>query len=104
MNKIQIIILIMSLVDLTCSFFYVNTFHTKFPSQDPTVIEANPILKYSMKQFGIKIGMLFGGAIVFGLLLLLTFRLQEKYLYYLAGAFTMMIIYHFLNFRLLRMS
>lgn len=102
LTKIQIIILILSLVDLTASFFYVSTFHAKFPKEDFTQIEANPILKNSMKYFGITKGMLFGGIIVFGILLLLVLSMQENYHYYLAGVLTMMNLYHWLNFNLLR--
>lgn len=104
LKTIQIIILILSLVDLTCSYLYVNSFHNKYPEQDPTIIEANPILKMSMKYFGITNGMIFGGLIVFGILTLLVLSLKENGLYYLAGLFSMMLVYHFLNFQLLRMQ
>lgn len=103
-SKIQVIILVLSLLDLTASFLYVNQFHNKYPEQDPTIIEANPILKYSMRTLGINIGMVVGGLIVFGILLLLVLNLKENMLYYLAGVFSMMLIYHFLNFRLLKLT
>lgn len=103
-TKIQIIILVLSLLDLTASFLYVNQFHNKYPNQDPTIIEANPILKYAIRVFGINIGMLVGGLIVFGIVLLLTLNLKVNYLYYIAGLFSMMIVYHVLNFRLLNIT
>lgn len=104
LTKIQIIILILSLIDLTASFFYISTFHNQYPNADYTQIEANPILKISMRQFGIKIGMLVGGIIVFGILLLLVLNLKENYHYFLVGALSTMLIYHFLNFYLLRIN
>jgi hypothetical protein len=103
-TKIQIIILILSLADISASFLYVNQFHNKYPEQDPTIIEANPILKFSIKQFGIKLGMIFGGIIVFGIMLLVVLNVKPNMHYYLAGVLTMMCIYHFLNFKLLRMG
>jgi len=102
LTKIQIIILILSLLDLSLSYLYINTFHNKYPEQDPTIIEANPILKNSIKHFGIVKGMIFGGLIVFSILLLIVLSAKENYHYFIAGALTLMSVYHFLNFQLLR--
>lgn len=95
---IIIAILILSLLDLGATYLYISTFHKKFPQLDATQLEANPVLKMAMKQFGIAKGMLIGGIIIFAILLLIVFSLSEKWLYYLTGLFTMMLIYHFLNF------
>ena len=97
-TKLQIAILVMSLLDLTATYLYVSTFHTKFPKLDYTTLEANPILKMSWQKFGLNTGMIVGGLIVFAILFLITFTASEKWQIYLAGVFTMMIIYHFLNF------
>lgn len=95
---IIIAIIILSLLDLGATYLYINSFHKKFPTLDYTTLEANPILKLCMKYFGLTKGMLIGGIIVLVILLLIVFSLVEKWAYYLAGAFTMMLIYHFLNF------
>lgn len=97
MKTIQIIILLLSLVDLTATYFYVNTFHTKFPGLDYTSLEANPILRLSWKQFGLGLGMIIGGAIVFTLVFLLITNIKENWLYFFAGSLCMMIVYHMLN-------
>ena len=98
MSKLQIIILLMSLADLTATYLYVSTFHNKFPTLDYTSLEANPILKAAWKQLGLNIGMIVGGLIVFTILLLVVLSTPDKWLMYLAGVFTMMLIYHLLNF------
>lgn len=103
-SKIQIAILVLSLLDLTASFLYVNQFHKMYPNQDPTIIEANPILKFSMKAFGVSLGMLVGGLIVFGIVLLLALNVKRELLFYMAGLFSMMLVYHVLNFKLLKMG
>ena len=100
-KTIAIIILVLSLLDLTASYLYVNQFSKKYPTVDPTIIEANPILKYSMKHFGVQKGMIFGGIIVFAIVLLVSLSIKENGLYYMAGVFSMMLIYHTLNFKLL---
>jgi hypothetical protein len=104
LTKIQIIILVMSVLDLTASFFYLNTFHSKYPTQDYTQLEANPIIKISMKHFGLITGMIIGGIIVFLIMLLLVLSVKENHHYYLAGLLSMMLVYHYLNFKLLSMQ
>jgi uncharacterized integral membrane protein len=98
MTKLQILILIMSLIDLTATYFYVGTFHNKFPQLDYKTLEANPILRMAWTKFGLNWGMIIGGIIVFAILFLIIMTAPEKWHMYLAGVFTMMIIYHFLNF------
>lgn len=99
MIKLIIIILItLSLLDLGATYLYLNSFHKKFPLLDYKTLEANPVFRLAMSHFGLTKGMLIGGIIVFAILLLIVFSLTEKWLYYLAGVFTMMLVYHFLNF------
>jgi hypothetical protein len=97
-KTIAIIILIMSIIDLTATYFYVTTFHTKFPTLDYTTLEANPILKMSWKTFGLNVGMIVGGIVVFAILTLIVLNISDEWLYYLMGVFSMMIVYHLLNF------
>lgn len=104
LTKIQIIILVLSLLDLSASYLYITKFHQKFPEQDPTIIEANPILKMAIREFGINVGMLVGGLLVFGIILLLVFNAKQNLRYFLAGMLTMMNVYHWLNFNLLRIT
>jgi len=88
----------MSLIDLTATYFYVSTFHVKFPQLDYTTLEANPILRMAWKKFGLNAGMIFGGVIVLGLASLIALTAPEKWQFFFAGLLTMMIVYHFLNF------
>lgn len=97
-SKIQILIMVMSLIDITATYFYVSTFHAKFPQLDYTTLEANPILRMSWKKFGLGLGTIIGGFIVFSILSLIVLTASEKWQIYLAGVLSMMIIYHFLNF------
>lgn len=97
-TKLQIFILVLSILDLTFTYFYVSTFHAKFPKLDYTTLEANPILRMSWKKLGSKSGMIVGGAIVFIILTLLVLSISEKWQYFLAGILLMMNVYHLLNF------
>lgn len=102
-EKIQLVVLVLALIDLTCSFLYISEFSKKNPNQDPSVIEANPILKKSIQTFGIKPGMILGGIITFGILILILFNIGTNGAWYLLGVYSMMLIYHILNFRLLKL-
>lgn len=97
-TKIQIIILILSIIDLIATYFYISTFHTEFPKLNALNLEANPILRLAMGKLGILLGMIVGGIIVFAILCLIVLSVPEKWLWYLCGVESMMIIYHLLNF------
>lgn len=98
MNKLQIIILCLSVLDLAATYLYISSFHAKFPTLDYTQLEANPLIKMAMKQWGIKVGMLVGGLLVFLILTLVVLNLKSDWQFYLAGVLSMMLIYHVLNF------
>ncbi|HED05839.1 MAG TPA: hypothetical protein ENI61_04050 [Ignavibacteria bacterium] len=102
LNKIQLIILGLSLSDLIASYFYINIFHKKYPKQDPTIIEANIIIKLFIKKLGIKKGMIFGELIIFAIMLLIVLNINSNSQYFLLGTLSMMLIYHLLNFNLLK--
>lgn len=94
---IPIIILILCILDLSATYNYVNTFHKKFPNLDYKSLEANPILRNCWNWFGLNIGMIIGGLIVFSLVIFLVFSLSTNWLYFFMGTFSMMLIYHLLN-------
>lgn len=97
-KTISIIILVLSILDLSATYLYISNFHKKFPQLDHIALEANPILRTAMRHFGIAKGIIYGGVVVFLILLLIVLTSTEKWLYYLCGALSMMLIYHFLNF------
>lgn len=98
MKTIQILILIFSILDIGATYLYVSSFHNKFPTLDYTALEANPILRLSWRQWGLNIGTLIGGAIVFTILLLIVLNTKDNWLWFLMGVLSMMLIYHLLNF------
>ena len=97
-SKLQILLIVMSLIDLTATYFYVSTFHNKFPTLDYTSLEANPILRMAWQKLGLTWGTIVGGAIVFSILVLLVFTISDKWRMFFAGTLSMMCIYHLLNF------
>ena len=94
---IPIIIMIMCLIDILATYNYVNTFNKKFPKLDYKTLEANPILRNSWNLFGLKIGTIIGGLIVFSLVVILSFTINKEFQYYFMGVFSMMLVYHLLN-------
>jgi hypothetical protein len=94
---IEIIIICMCIVDLLATYNYVNTFNKKFPKLDYKTLEANPILRNSWNLWGLKLGTIIGGTIILGLVVILAFTLTINFKYYFMGVFSMMLIYHLLN-------
>ena len=94
---IPTIILIMCLIDLWATYNYVHTFNKKFPSLDYKSLEANPVLRKSWDIFGLNKGMIIGGIIVFLIVCVMVFTLTNEWLYFFMGTFSMMLIYHLLN-------
>ena len=97
-NKLQILVMCMSLIDLTATYLYVSTFHSKFPQLDYTTLEANPVLRTAWKTLGLNLGMIIGGLVVFTLLSLLVLNISNNWQWFFCGTLSMMIIYHALNF------
>lgn len=94
---IPIIILVMCLIDLTATYNYVTTFHKKFPQLDYKSLEANPVLRKSWDIWGLNKGMIIGGIIVFLIVCVMVFTLTNEWRYFFMGVFSMMLIYHLLN-------
>ena len=94
---INIIILCMCLVDLVATYNYVATFNKKFPQLDYKQLEANPILRTSWKFWGLKLGTIIGGAFVFAMVFFLVFTISTNWKWFFTGVFSMMLIYHILN-------
>lgn len=98
MEYVYIAIMVMSILDMLATYNYLKTFHKKFPKLDYTQLEANPLLRYWIKKKGMKQGMITGGIQVFLILCIVMYLLADlNWLYYMAGTFSMMLIYHFAN-------
>lgn len=98
LKTVVIVVMIMSLLDLGATYVYISTFAHKFPELDAISLEANPILKLAMRQLGIEKGMIFGGIVVFLLLLIIITSLPEKWQFFLAGVLATTLLVHLLNF------
>lgn len=101
LEAIKIIILVLSGLDLIFAYLYLNKLQKIYKETSITKFEANPILKYSIKKFGLDKGVVFGGLFIFGILIFLILFMSKNQLFFLAGVYSMMLVYHGLNFNLL---
>ena len=99
---IRIIILILSVIDLSLTYKYLKTFKDMFPEKDYTLLEANPIIKLCLKKFGFPTGMFISAPIIFILLFIAIVIISTEWHYFAMGLFVMMIIYHFCNLNQLK--
>ncbi len=95
---INFFIMLGSFLDLLLTYKFLGLYKRKFPKKDWTVIEANPLIKYCVKTKGLNEGMFIAGSIILILALALVFVLSERWKFFLAGVYYMMVLFHLTNF------
>jgi len=99
---IRIIIIFLSIVDLSLTHKYLKTFKNMFPDKDYTLLEANPIIKLALRKFGFPKGMYVSIPFLFILLIIAICIISTEWLYFAMGLYVMMVIYHFCNLNQLK--
>ena len=100
-TTIIFIMIVLFFTDMTLSYFFLKDCR-KVTKGDWTLIEANPIIRYFLREFGLGYGILIGSGFVFAILLVIVSITNEHMHYFLAGIYYMMCAFHFLNFMALR--
>ncbi len=95
-------IFLASMSDLILTYFYLDMYRKRFPKNDWTLSEQNPIIRACVKMLGLETGMVVSGPIVLGLVMLVTYFLGSHGRFFLGGFLTMAVIVHFLNFAAVR--
>jgi hypothetical protein len=67
-NIIIIILLILSVIDLTTTYIYVKTYRHWQPNKPYNLIENNPMLTFLWNNIGLELGMLVGAGIILTLI------------------------------------
>ncbi len=99
---IHILVVGLFLMDMILCYRYVNAYKKMYPKSAWWLAEANPILKYLMKTFGLLDGMVYGGMIIFGILITSVSLLPDYYGVFLLGMYFMNNTYHFVNWQALK--
>ncbi len=89
-------------LDLILTYKYLKIYAAKFPDKDFTVIESNPLIRFTIKQFGVGHGVAAGGVIILGILIILLKLLPVNWKFFLAGVYYMMVTFHLTNFLALK--
>jgi len=99
---IEIIVLLGSVIDLSLTYNYLKIYKDKFPDKNYIVIEANPSVRFFIRQFGLKDGVFYSALPILFILALLLYYLPSSGDWFLAGAYYMMITFHLTNFLALK--
>jgi len=68
---ILISLLSLSVIDLSATYYYVNTYKTWQPNKSFNLIENNPFLVFLWNTFGLKLGMVLGAIIILALIFII---------------------------------
>lgn len=90
------------IMDMLLTYRYVKAYKEMYPQSQWWLAEANPILKFLMKDFGLGWGMICGGTVIFFILIVSTRLLPDYYLMFLLGMYFMNNTYHFVNWSALK--
>ncbi len=85
------------LLDLILTYNYLRIYKKKFPQKDYTVIEANPLIRHFIRNFGLGDGMVYSGSIIVAIVILILEIGNTNFKFFLAGAYYMMVTFHLTN-------
>lgn len=102
MSFIITLIILAFILDMFLTYKYLKVYKEKYPKCDWTLAEANPILKTSLKYWGLGNGMIYGGVIIFIMLLIILALINDNWRYFILGVYYMVNTYHFVNWNALK--
>ncbi len=99
---IKYIIILLSCIDLLLSYLYLRQFIKMFPKTNYIILEANPLIRLSLKLFGFPKGMFISSPFVIVMWIVIVSLLSYEWLYFAMGILSMMLIYHYVNYNQLK--
>lgn len=100
-NIIIIILLTLSIIDLTATYIYVRTYRNWQPNKPYNLMENNPLLTFLWNNIGLELGMLVGACIILTLIYLVGKSAWMPLVILLLLVLLYTIYKHYVNFNLL---
>lgn len=97
-----ILVILFFIFDMILTYRYVNSYKEMYPKNDWSLAEANLILRFFMKKFGLVDGVVYGGTIILFMLIITIRLLPDYYGMFLLGMYFMANVYHFVNWSALK--
>ncbi len=94
---IEIVVFAGAILDLVLTYNYLRIYRRKFPDKNYIVIEANPLIRWGIRNFGLSNGVAYSGMAILFILGLLLYYLPSNAKWFLAGAYYMMVTFHLTN-------
>ena len=89
-------------LDMLFTYKYLNLYRLRFPKHDWTKSEANPIIRFCVKQLGLNVGVVCSALIILFIIILLISYLGELAKFFLGGVYSMALVFHWINFMALK--
>ena len=89
-------------IDMLFSYFYIKRFRERHPDKDWSVVEANPLLRYNIKTFGLEKGMIIGSIMLLTILGIILVYANNNFKFFLIGVYFMVNVQHVVNWNSLR--
>ncbi len=96
-----IVILVLLIIDLGLTYYYVNKYKQWQPDKPYKLIELNPLLVYLWNQFGLKLGMFIGAVFLLALNYIVVRGAHWSIVLILFGVLVFIMFNHFNNTTLL---
>ncbi len=93
------------LLDLFLTHSYLQLYQKRFPKNDWTVAEANPIIRYATRKLGLNQGMIVSGTIIMGIVMIVLVAIPTKYeasKWFFVGLYYSVNVHHFINNRAMK--
>lgn len=85
-------------LDLFLTYKFLSLYKKRFPKNDYTAVETNPLVRNAVRSMGLIDGMVISAFIIIMILMVLLSVIPYHWRYFLAGVYYMMVCFHLLNF------
>ncbi len=102
MNNLPIIILVLFFLDMYLSHSYIGMYKEKYPKNDWTLAESNPIIRFCIRKFDLDKGMFIGGMLITFILFVVFAIARVEILYMMIGMYWAVNVQHFVNNRAMK--
>lgn len=99
---LETIIILTFLLDMYLTRQYLTLYKKRFPKNDYTQAEANPIIRFSVKRLGLNLGIFVSGLIIISILLIVFTFIPESSKWFFLGIYYMANVHHYVNNRAMK--
>lgn len=89
-------------LDMILTGSYLKLYKERFPKNDWTLAESNPLIRFLVRRFGLNEGLFISTLIISGILIALLLFIPEGSKWFFLGIYYMANVHHFVNNRAMK--